>query len=249
MYIPKDWQRLCAWLKTDLGNYVLYKETISLSQLLNDLFGNNILIIGEPEFCALTSILQQQYKNITKFNIHPFVTSDSTTVDAVLINSRQDKLPIDSDSMDVVILPHSLEIIVNPYEIIRESYRVLRPEGRIIIIGFAPYGIWHAWKIFAQLFNKAPWRNAFIAPKKIIEFLTDLGMEESQLLKYCCNLPINSKKFLNKLLFLESIGNMLPFKTGNIYTIYACKRVITLTPEFVMQWAQGSLNDDLAKIT
>ena len=247
MYLPKNWQQLRNWLKTDLGQYVLKQEAESLQKTLKNLFGCNLLILGEPEFCMISSYLQEQYKNINQFILHPLLVANDKSATVMGISARQDKLPIYSDSMDVVILPHILEMVVNPHEVLRESYRVLRPEGKIIIIGFHPYSVWRIWKLVAQICSKAPWRNKFISPARLFDWITILGMEEFKITKYCHTLPFNNNKILNKLSFLETIGNALPFRTGNIYTICACKRVITLTPIFVNKWAEESLNDDLAK--
>lgn len=248
MHIPKNWQQLRVWLATELGQYVLQQETNSLSKILAPVFGSNILIIGEPNFSVITSVLEQNYKNIIKFNIHPVIDANAQLVNTIGISARQDKLPVDSDSMDIVILPHSLEMLDNLYEIITESYRVLKPGGKIIIIGFKPYGIWYVWKKIVSIFKVAPWRNIFISPRKIIQFLVSLGVEEYKLFQYCCNVPINSRKILNKLLFLEKINTQF-FKFGNIYTICANKRVVALTPTFVGEWTEIALNDDLAKST
>lgn len=248
MYIPKNWQQLRIWLKTELGQYILQQEINNLSKVLTTSFGSNILIVGEPDFCVITRGVEQQYKNLIKFNIHPIIDADQQLTNTICINSRQDKLPISSDSMDVVILPHALEMLDNLYEIITESYRVLKPGGKIIVIGFKPYGIWHIWKIIASIFKAAPWRNIFISPHKIIKFLISLGMEEEQIFQYCCNLPVNSTKILDKLLWLEKINTQF-FRFGNIYTICANKRVVALTPNFVSEWTEIALNDDLAKST
>lgn len=248
MHIPKNWQQLRIWLTTELGQYIVQQETNNLSTILAAGFGSNILIIGEPNFCVITSGVEQQYKNLIKFNIHPVIDASNQLKNTICISARQDKLPIGSDSMDIVILPHALEMLDNSYEIITESYRVLKPGGKIIVIGFKPYGIWYIWKIIASIFKVAPWRNIFISPYKIIKMLVSLGMEEYKVFQYCCNLPINSKKVLNKLLFLEKINTQF-FRFGNIYTICASKRVAAITPDFVRGWTEIVLNDDLAKST
>ena len=233
MYLPKNWQQLRNWLKTDLGQYVLSQEAKILIKKLSIPFGGNILILGEPNFCSTSYYFYEQNKNVVQFVVHPMLEVDDQIHPTILINSRQDKLPIDSDSIDLVLLPHSLEMVVNPHELLRESYRVLRPEGKIVITGFSFFSVWSIWKLFAKLFCKAPWRNRFIPTTKLIDWLTLLGMEDFIVTRYCHTLPINSKTILNKLLFLENIGDALPFRTGNIYTVSGCKRVIALTPVFV----------------
>jgi SAM-dependent methyltransferase len=239
-YLPRYFKEVRNWLKTDLGEYLLNQETKVISDILNNCFNKNILILGEPEFGVIVDNLQH-------ILIHPVM--DNNSCNAIYVAARQDKLPIDSNSIDIIILAHALEMLPNPYEMLRESYRVLRPEGKIIITGFAVNSFWYVWKLFAKLFYRAPWRNMFIAPHRLIDWLSVLGLEEFKIIKYCYNLPINSKKILNKLCWLEKIGNILPFKIGNLYTVCAKKKVIWLTPVVVNKLAEEDLNDNLAKIT
>ena len=48
------------------------------------------------------------------------------------------QLPLASQSMDLVVMPHVLEFSKDPHQILREAERVLMPEGQIIIAGFNP---------------------------------------------------------------------------------------------------------------
>ena len=50
-------------------------------------------------------------------------------------------LPIADDSADFVLLAHALEAADDPKSVLREAVRVLRPEGRIFIIGFNPFSL------------------------------------------------------------------------------------------------------------
>ena len=53
-----------------------------------------------------------------------------------------DALPFDAASLDLVILPHALELARDPHLALREVERVLVPEGRVIIVGFNPASLW-----------------------------------------------------------------------------------------------------------
>ena len=45
------------------------------------------------------------------------------------VRAAPDFLPIESNSIDLVLLPHILEFSANPHQILREVHRVLVPEG------------------------------------------------------------------------------------------------------------------------
>ncbi len=47
-------------------------------------------------------------------------------------------MPFDSQSLDLVVLPHALELARDPHLALREVERVLVPEGRVVIIGLNP---------------------------------------------------------------------------------------------------------------
>ena len=52
------------------------------------------------------------------------------------------RLPVDSDSVDCVLLPHTLDFSDRPHAILREVHRVLRSDGHILVLGFRPGGLW-----------------------------------------------------------------------------------------------------------
>ena len=51
-----------------------------------------------------------------------------------------------------ILLPHTLELVEDPYAVLREAERVLCAEGCLMICGFNPYSGWGARRLFAQLF-------------------------------------------------------------------------------------------------
>ena len=54
------------------------------------------------------------------------------------------RLPFDASSLDLVVLPHALELARDPHLALREVERVLVPEGRVVIVGFNPASLWGA---------------------------------------------------------------------------------------------------------
>jgi SAM-dependent methyltransferase len=51
-------------------------------------------------------------------------------------------LPFADQSLDLVVLPHTLERAEDPHRSLAEVERVLRPEGRVVIVGLNPVSLW-----------------------------------------------------------------------------------------------------------
>jgi len=58
---------------------------------------------------------------------------------ALRVTARAYHLPIQSESLDLVILPHLLEFDAHRFQTIREVNRVLKPGGELIILNVNPF--------------------------------------------------------------------------------------------------------------
>ncbi|REV44164.1 class I SAM-dependent methyltransferase, partial [Mycobacterium tuberculosis] len=47
-------------------------------------------------------------------------------------------LPFAANSLDLVVMPHALELSPDPHATLREVERVLVPDGRVVICGLNP---------------------------------------------------------------------------------------------------------------
>ena len=59
-------------------------------------------------------------------------------------------LSLQSDSVDVMLLPHTLEFAPDPHEVLREAARVLTGEGELVVLGFEPLGAWSLRNAFTR---------------------------------------------------------------------------------------------------
>ena len=53
-------------------------------------------------------------------------------------------LPFEAQSVDLIVMPHTLEFTRDPHRLLREAERVLMPEGQLIILGFNSLSLWGA---------------------------------------------------------------------------------------------------------
>src|SRR3989441_4060051 len=60
------------------------------------------------------------------------------------------QLPLASQSVDLVALPHVLEFHHNPHDVLREVERVLMPEGQVVISGFNSASLWRLRQVVSR---------------------------------------------------------------------------------------------------
>ena len=210
-----NYQALRQWLGTTLGSKLLTLEIEVTTELLKNMQGFRALLLGE---IAFKSALEKS-GIVQCVNVHPDIEYDN---DLLPIGSRQDKLAVDTESIEVAYLPHCLEMLDNPHEVLRESYRVLVPEGNIIISGFNPWSLWGLRKSFS---------GSFIAVHRIKDWLALLGFDDIIVKFTMYQPPVITDKFN----FFEKLGRELWPVFGGVYVIVAKKCTATLTP-VKQQW-------------
>jgi SAM-dependent methyltransferase len=91
------------------------------------------------------------------------------------ISATADELPIASESVDTLILPHIIEFAIHRHQILREVERVLKPEGRLFILGLNP---WSPHRIIQHLpRNPHFWRTNFVSRQRLLDWLSLLKFD------------------------------------------------------------------------
>ncbi len=129
---------LQRWFDSPQGRYVHRWEQRRIDDLLVDVFGYRAVQYGLPEFNYLAA-------NRMPFKAYagPKMLSKAQHVGwQASVISLPEQLPFDSDSLDLLVLPHTLEMASDQHMVLREAQRVLMPEGRLVIAGFNPWSLW-----------------------------------------------------------------------------------------------------------
>ncbi len=134
-----------------------------------------------------------------------------------------DELPIASDSVDAVILPHTLEQHDDPHQVLREVQRVLVCDGRVIITGFSPTSAWG----LRQLGRPKSRRFAHpLTERRVTDWLRLLGLEPEHSTHYFYTPPIEHDGLLDRTAGLEKFGSKWwPFLNG-AYALTAKKSMV-----------------------
>lgn len=140
--------------------------------------------------------------------------------------SPLDNLALASDSIDAVVLPHTLEFVASPQRLLREVDRVLVGEGHVLVFGFNPWSAWSARR--AARSGYFPENGRPLAAGRLVDWLNLLGFEVLATEGVFRRPPISHAGMLERLEGLEK-PRWLPMP-GNAYGILARKHVYAMTP-------------------
>lgn len=217
------------WLGQLLGQTLLKTEQQFLSTQFSERYGKYVLLIGVPRQHNLLDSLA-----ITKHVVlSPLINKNK---EITYIEGSYKELPIASGSVDLVVLPHTLEFLDNPRKLLNEACRLVKPEGDIVIFGFNPYSLWGLTKWWSG-HKKVPWSGHFTPASKIINWLTlaDFQLVRQDMLMF--RPPLQHPSLLKKLAILEWAGTKSNAFFGGVYAITAKAKVIPLTP-IKLHWKQ-----------
>jgi SAM-dependent methyltransferase len=199
------------WLQTPLGLHLSAREQRMFDRVLPDLFGFYALQIG----CAGVPLLQASRVGAK------FTLAWNTLADTL---AEAEQLPFAENQFDVIVMPHVLEFHALPHEVLREVFRVLRPEGRLLITGFNPYSLFGVKRYFGRERSGA-WSAEFIALHRLKDWLTLLGFDLIEGELDCFNAPSQRVRSVERPDWLERAGERWwPF-AGGVYFLHAVKRV------------------------
>jgi len=212
---------LSWWLSTPQGSYVLDWESAQFDSAVDDVFGFRAVQVGLPEVDFL-----RQSRIQLRFSL-ALEPGAALAADPL-------QMPLASQSIDLLALPHVLEFHHNPHEVLREAERVLRPEGQLVISGFNTVSLWRMRQLFTSRHAGAPWDARFIGLLRLRDWLRVLGFELNGGAFGCYAPPFRQRLWLERFAFMEKAGARWWPIAGGVYVIRAVKRVhgmrIIVTP-------------------
>ncbi len=171
---------ITQWLQSPRGSALLNAEKHVLSDSLEDCFGWQTLQIGAWGDGRSSTLLANG-----RTRSQAVVAGARATGD---ILARLTQLPIASDSIDAVILPHTLEFELDPYALLREAERILAGDGKLLILGFAPWSPW-GLRATATRLGFPPELRRVISEWRLRDWLKLLGFELLGARRYLYELP------------------------------------------------------------
>ncbi len=240
------------WWQTPLGSYMLSWEQTCYDDAVADIFGFHSLQMGlfplqglrnnrtPHRWLALESNEQmaqwQQSRLADVKRFAPPLQSDvgllATPAEAVTAGLLCDAhaLPFGADTLDLVLLPHTLELSADPHAVLREVARVMVPEGRLLISGINPASLWgmHTWSRRIPGLQKLPPMpddHNLIGYGRLRDWLKLLDLELQSASFGCFRPAMRSDAWLARWEWMDRLGPTAWPILGGVYFVEAVKKV------------------------
>ncbi|MGH8781451.1 class I SAM-dependent methyltransferase [Paraburkholderia sp.] len=228
-----DWP---AWTDSPPGRYVLAWEQAQLDRVVSDVFGYHALQLGLPQLDALREnrmscrglVLDAASGASAPYVVPgtpqsgPSAPAGSSSVWCDLLD-----LPFEAQSVDLIVMPHTLEFTSDPHRLLREAERVLMPEGQLIILGFNSLSLWGARQSVGKMTGRpfVPAALDLIAFTRLKDWIKLLGFDLERGRFGCYRPPLASDQWLSRYAFMEAAGDRWWPIFGAAYMVTAIKRV------------------------
>lgn len=238
---------LAEWMQSPAGRCLLHWEQQQLDHAVADVFGYHALQLGLPELASLRANRMPHRWVATEATAPPAATAWHTQGDeqrdnatlhdgrCIALHCDFDALPFPNQSLDLVVLPHTLELSRDPHLSLREVERVLMPEGRVMIVGFNPASMWGLRQRLgrARAAIGLGGRGALFLPRagellgywRVRDWLRLLSFEIEGGRFGCFRPPYASARWLERSAWMEGVGQRWWPVFGAVYFLVAVKRV------------------------
>jgi SAM-dependent methyltransferase len=211
---------LAEWLNTPAGQYVQRWEQKKVDAMVANVFGYHAIQVGLSQYDFLQAN-RIPYKGRTCLSVEP-----GQSLSGAAVFAEPENLPFDSQSIDLLVLPHVLECSAAPHQVLREAERVLMPEGRVVISGFNPWSLWGAHERVPGLDPIMPVpAHMQVSLARLKDWFKLLSFEVDRGHFGCYAPPCLSDKWIDRWAFMEAAGDRWWPVCGAVYMVSAVKRV------------------------
>ena len=214
--------RLNAWFEGPLGVSLQALEAHRLREILPTLAGTFAVQVGHS---GRRDLLES-----SPTAVHVVIDPEPNGAVGASMRATAEALPLDARSIQVIVFPHTLDVSAQPHQVLREAHRVLAPEGSIVILGFNPASLWSLWCLSRRAYRTHPWCGGAIGLSRLKDWLSLLDFELTQGSMLYYRPPVAGQRCMDRLLFLEKIGDRWWPLGAAVYLVVARKRTPGLTP-------------------
>jgi SAM-dependent methyltransferase len=218
------------WFDSPPGRYLLAWEQARFDEAVADVFGYHSLQIGMP----LLDGLRANRMPHRWLALDAIQTPEPDAGPAPDLLAHAVALPFPDNSLDLVLLPHTLELSHDPHVALREVARVLVPEGRVVITGLNPISLWGLRQQRVRLYQRLsggrgrlylPDVGEFISAWRLRDWLRLLNFEVEPADFGCYRPAVRSEHWMERFAWMERVGERCWPILGAGYFVVGVKRV------------------------
>ncbi|MBT9513670.1 MAG: methyltransferase domain-containing protein [Acidovorax sp.] len=229
------------WFDSPPGRYLLAWEQARFDEAVADVFGYHSLQLGMPLLDGLrANRMPHQWLALGQEAVWGSIAYAQVGDEAqaplrrhtVDLLAEPVALPFAEASLDLIVLPHTLELSIDPHAALREVERVLVPEGRVVISGLNPTSLWGLRQRRARLYQRLgrgtlylPDVGEFIGYRRLRDWLRLLSFEVESARFGCYRPAVRSAQWLERFGWMDPLGERWWPILGAAYFLVAVKRV------------------------
>ncbi len=214
---------LDQWFVAGAGRYVRSWEQRYISRLVRQVFGYHAVQIGLPQWDFM------RHNRVR----HKWCTTQQDTflqAKYAPVMCAAEHLPFASESIDLLVLPHTLETSSDPHQVLREVQRVLVPEGTVVMSGFNPWALWSVTDRVPGLEQRLPIQPSLhLSPWRVADWLELLSFEINGQVFGGYGPLCEQREWIRRWHFMEQWGAKMWPVLGGLYVFSAKKRVNQIT--------------------
>lgn len=229
------------WFQTPPGQYLLAWEMEQYDTALADVFGYHALQLGGLDVDALRvnrmphrwlALPTSQFaaSSLPEEGKSRACAAPSVSAPWALVADAT-ALPFEEGSLDLVVLPHTLELSNDPHAALREVQRVLVHEGRVAITGLNPASLWGLRQWRGQLHRRVggappylPEAGNLIGHGRLRDWLHLLEFELESISFGCYRPAVRGAGALARFRWMDQLGSRWWPIFGASYFMMAVKR-------------------------
>ncbi len=208
------------WLATPLGNALLTQESRMVEEAFDGIFGEHCLQLGL--WGETNSFLRHARTQRTSLIDEAPVAGGPSAI------GQMHRLPVADDSIDCVLLPHTLDFSDRSHAILREVHRVLRSDGYLVVLSFKTGGLWGMRRLIPGA-GLPPGADHLITERRLRDWLQLLDLSIHGTSRYFFRWPLPGHRGAASANW-ERRGQQWWPELAACYMLTAQKRVSTLTP-------------------
>jgi len=204
------------WFDSNAGQALIDEEIANFNTLVPDQFYRVGLQLGLNNRSLLTGL-----------NVDQAVYCDSALPKGQLTScsvlSLPEALPFADSSIDLALLPHTLDYCEDPHRVLREISQVLSPEGILVMTGFHPFSLWGVKRRLNK--KHAPFDARFVSRGVIQDRLELLGFEPLTGCMLNYRLPQLNATWRDRLGWMDKMGDRWWPTLGAVYVLVVQKKI------------------------